>query len=122
MVLTNDQVNEQLRRFYEEVRQHVPVQAFILFGSYACGNPRPWSDIDVAVISPAWQEMSRQERLTLLGRWAWNAGTLWIEAVGYTPEEFAQAVPGSFVGDIREEGLVLRDGKIIGRVAQVFDG
>ncbi len=109
MVLTDTQVNEQVRRFYEEVRQHIPVDAFIVFGSYARGNPRPWSDIDVAVISPAWQGMTRQERLAVLGRWAWTAGTLWVEAVGYTPEEFTQAEPGSFVGDIRTEGRLLKE-------------
>ena len=29
----------------------IPVQSVYLFGSYARGNPRAWSDIDVAVIS-----------------------------------------------------------------------
>jgi len=29
----------------------IPVQSVYLFGSYARGNPRLWSDIDVAVVS-----------------------------------------------------------------------
>lgn len=113
MVLTSEQVKEQVQRFYEEVRQHIPIENLILFGSYARGNPRPWSDIDIAVISPTWAEMSRQERLALLGRWAWNAGALWVEAVGYTPEELMHAAPGTFVGDIREEGVIFRDGEFV---------
>ncbi len=29
----------------------IPIQSVYLFGSYAKGNPRAWSDIDVAVVS-----------------------------------------------------------------------
>ncbi len=29
----------------------IPVQKIILFGSYAKGTPKPWSDVDVCVVS-----------------------------------------------------------------------
>ncbi len=109
MVLTQREVREQVQRFTELVSERIPVEAFILFGSYARGTPRPWSDIDLAVISTFWQGLSRQERMTILGRWAWEAGAVWIEAVGYTPEELALASPGSFVGDIRDLGVYLEE-------------
>ncbi len=107
MVLAEREVKEQIRRFAEVVQKRIPVNALILFGSYARGTPRPWSDIDIAVVSPAWADLSRQERMVILGRWAWEAGATWIEAVGYTPEELDQAMPGSFVGDIRDQGIYL---------------
>ncbi len=107
MVLTEREVQEQIERFARVVRDRVPVHSLILFGSYARGNPRPWSDIDIAVISPAWEGLSRQERMVTLGRWAWEAGATWVEPVGYTPEELARATPGSFVGDIRDQGIRL---------------
>ena len=105
MVLTEEQVAEQVRRFVTVVRHRIPVDQVLLFGSYARGAPRPWSDIDVAVISPAWDGYTRQERIVLLARWAWEANAPWVEAVGYTPAELAAAAPGSFVGDIRDHGV-----------------
>lgn len=108
MVLSQREVEEQVQRFVELVEKRIPVDALILFGSYARGTPRPWSDIDVAVISSFWEGLSRQERMTMLGRWAWEAGAVWVESVGYTPEELAQASPGSFVGDIRDRGVYLK--------------
>ncbi len=107
MVLSEREVEEQIQRFVTLVCKRIPVEQLILFGSYARGNPRPWSDIDIAVISPAWEGLSRQERMTILGRWAWEAGATWVEPVGYTPEELARAAPGSFVGDIRDQGIYL---------------
>ncbi len=105
MVLKDAELREQLNRFFSYVNERVQVHAFILFGSYARGTPREWSDIDVAVISPEWTGMSRQERMLILGRWAWYAGAHWVEPVGYTPSELARALPNSFVGDIRDKGV-----------------
>ncbi len=107
MVLSDGELTAQLERFRALVQERIPVHAFILFGSYARGTPRPWSDVDVAVISTAWEGLSRQERMSILGRWAWEAGAAWVEPVGYTPEELDSAQPGTFVGDIRDTGIVL---------------
>ncbi len=105
MVLRNAELQEQLNRFFDYVQKRIRVHTFILFGSYARGTPRDWSDVDVAVISPEWSDMTRQERMLILGRWAWASGAHWVEPVGYTPEELARALPGSFVGDIRDKGI-----------------
>lgn len=107
MVLTEEQVKAQVRGFMRYVEARIPVSRWVLFGSYARGTPRPWSDVDLAVISPAWAGYSRQERMSMLARWAWEAGTPWVEGVGYTPEELARAARGSFLGDIRDKGILL---------------
>jgi len=43
-----------LNRFYKALLgEKIPVEKLILFGSYAKGNPKPWSDLDVCVVSEA---------------------------------------------------------------------
>ena len=32
-------------------KNNIPIKEAILFGSYAKGNPREWSDIDIALVS-----------------------------------------------------------------------
>jgi predicted nucleotidyltransferase len=39
-----------VRQYADLVRRHFDVRSIVLFGSYAKGNPREESDIDVAVI------------------------------------------------------------------------
>ncbi len=47
-----DQANiiEIVKRFADAIRQRMPIQRVILFGSHVRGQARPDSDIDVAVI------------------------------------------------------------------------
>lgn len=52
MLKTDAELKEITNSFMEAVRKEIPVQEVILFGSYAKGNPREYSDIDLAVISP----------------------------------------------------------------------
>ena len=44
------EVVEVVRQFADVIRDHFPVRQVILYGSYAQGNPREHSDIDVAVV------------------------------------------------------------------------
>ena len=48
------------------VPQRLRVDAAYLFGSQAVASARPWSDIDVAVISPDFSEDLFEERLALM--------------------------------------------------------
>lgn len=51
-ILTLGEVRKKLREYKKRLRKvGVQVGALYLFGSYAKKNPRPWSDIDVAVVS-----------------------------------------------------------------------
>lgn len=43
-------VVDHVRQYADLVRRHFDVRSIVLFGSYAKGNPREESDIDVAVI------------------------------------------------------------------------
>jgi len=63
---------QQLLQKYRQALVHagIPVQKMILFGSYAKGKAKPWSDLDVCVVSPIFgkkpfNEMSRLAELTI---------------------------------------------------------
>lgn len=83
----------------------IRVKKIILYGSYALGSSRDYSDIDLVVISDDFEKMDLWERLTLLGR----AGAMLkksVEALGYTEEEFASEDGGTFIGDeVKAKGI-----------------
>lgn len=50
-------------------KEGIPVEKIILFGSYAKGNPKPWSDLDICVVSKkfgknGYDEMVYLQKLT----------------------------------------------------------
>lgn len=65
----------------------IPVEKMILFGSYVKGEDKPWSDVDVCVVSSsfgkdAYQEMVRLKQLTV------KVDSM-IEPHPYHPEDLA---------------------------------
>lgn len=63
---------EKLIKKYRQVlkAEGIPVGKMILFGSYAKGEAKPWSDVDVCVVSSSfgrdpYQEMVRLKQLTV---------------------------------------------------------
>ena len=58
------QVKEIVNQYIETLRQHgIKVERIILYGSFAQGNPREDSDIDLVVVSESFQKMDLRERL-----------------------------------------------------------
>jgi predicted nucleotidyltransferase len=45
------EIEEILKKFISHVSEEFPLKAVYLFGSYAEGNAREYSDIDLAVVS-----------------------------------------------------------------------
>lgn len=52
--------------YINKLKQQIPVEKVVLFGSYAKGNYTKDSDVDLAVFSPAFDNMSRLDGLTFL--------------------------------------------------------
>ena len=98
-------VEEIVDRFVKALQKHIHVERVILFGSYSRGTPRPWSDIDLAVISPDFHGGTEEDHL-LLAKVARNI-TPQIEAFPYLPEDFQETDPRSF------EAVIVQDGKIL---------
>lgn len=86
--------------------KNVRVQRLILFGSYANGNANPFSDIDIAVISPSFEGKNLLKRQELLGEAIFPLKEP-IEAIGYTPREYKSISPISFLAEIIATGKVI---------------
>ncbi len=109
MVSDTARRNEQLQRFIGYLRQFIDVHQVVLFGSYAYGEPGEWSDIDLVIISPDFDDQGILDRLRFLYQKAWEAGANWVEPLGYTHEEFERASTLSLLGEVRERGIVVYD-------------
>lgn len=80
----------------EYLSRYIIVNMIIVYGSYAYGTPREDSDIDIAVISVNFRNMSIMERIELLAG-ASVAIDSRIEVKGFTLEEYENAMPGSLI-------------------------
>ena len=103
MAKTKREIKLILGRFAEEIaKMGVAPEKILLYGSYARGDAREDSDIDVIIISEDFKRMNLRERLELLGL---AAGKIFepIEALGYTPAEFEANRKGTFLEDALKE-------------------
>ena len=66
MVRQFSEIEEIVRKVIRLVSESSPVQAAYLFGSYAAGNPRDDSDIDIAIFADGVDEMGAEERIVLI--------------------------------------------------------
>ena len=99
------QIREIIKQYKDSLLKcGVQVERFILYGSFAQGNPREDSDIDLVVISESFQKMDLRERLEVLGMGAARI-MMPIEAKGYTSEEIKSAPEISFLGEILKSGI-----------------
>ena len=96
----------RVKKIIERYRQElmnlgIKAEKIILYGSYAKGNSRRDSDIDLIVVSNDFKSFNLRERLELLGL---AAGRVFepIEAFGYTPKELKSGHKESFLGAILE--------------------
>lgn len=64
--LLRDTPKNLIRQYYKALEEAgIPVEEIILFGSYAKGNPKPWSDLDLCVVSKIFGKDSFAEMVRL---------------------------------------------------------
>lgn len=63
----NSSIAKLVAAYLRVVSKTMPVDRMIVFGSYAKGNNKPWSDIDVAVVSRRLGRDPHTERVMLSG-------------------------------------------------------
>lgn len=86
------------------VSKTMPVDQMIVFGSYAKGNNKPWSDIDVAVVSRRLGRDPHAERV-MLSNFVGSIDSR-IEPHPFSPEDFADRWD-PLAAEIRKYGVVV---------------
>jgi len=107
MVKSKFEIKKIAQEYKDELRRHnIRITKIILFGSYARGTPKPYSDIDLVVISPDLSRFPPLRRQELLAQLTMNIDAP-LEVIGYTPKEFQKANHTVFGQIILETGKVL---------------
>ena len=108
MVIKNiSEIKKVAKEYRETLKQHnISVTRMILYGSYARGNPKPYSDIDLVIVSSDLARFSPLKRQELLAQLTMNIDAP-LEVIGYTPKEIKQSYHTIFGQIIRETGKPL---------------
>ena len=102
-----EKVRKALEQFVEAIGRLYPDARIYLFGSYAKGTWLEDSDIDLVVVSRAFEGMSFWERGAVLRRLA--SREVAFEILAYTPEELKEALRRSItIQDAAEYWVRLR--------------
>jgi len=105
-VVPKETVIRKLKEAISYINNKIPIDCVYLFGSYANGTPKPYSDIDVAVISPVFGKNYVQETVFLMD--AFEGTGLIVEPHVFTREEYNQAVEGTFLhNEVLQKGILL---------------
>lgn len=99
MAASKDLIVKDVKRYIEELRKNgIPIQRVLLFGSWMRGSAREESDIDVALISPAFSgdRFEDRRKIVPLRRMINNN----IEPIPLTPQDFE--IGGNLVDEIIE--------------------
>jgi len=95
-----------IRRTIEHLQRRVRVLQVVLFGSHARGEADTWSDVDLAVVSPDFAQMSHRNVMDLLVETVLETDSS-VEIRPYTPRDLREARPTNFLGHILAEGKVV---------------
>ncbi|KKS82819.1 MAG: polymerase, beta domain protein region protein [Candidatus Gottesmanbacteria bacterium GW2011_GWA1_43_11] len=96
----------QVSRFAKQLQlSKIPVNHLIVFGSQAKGDAKPWSDIDICVISDTFGKDRHRERVTLMK--LTDEKTIDIEPHPYHPRDFADKWD-PLAHEIKKYGIVIK--------------
>jgi uncharacterized protein len=102
MAESRNTIIKLIKRYIQELEKHqIPIQEAFLFGSWTNNRAREYSDIDVALISPAFtnDRFEMRRKIVPLRRNIDNR----IEPMPYTPENFAYG--GILIDEIKRTGI-----------------
>jgi predicted nucleotidyltransferase len=102
MVNIPETVRSGIEKYVERIRQEIPVEKAILFGSYASGTFDDGSDIDLAIFSKYFQGMKRVDSIDFLLGYAMDCD-LDLEPLAFTPDEYNERL--GMVDEILKTGI-----------------
>jgi len=102
------EAREVIKDILERLLAGYTPQKVILFGSYAYGNPRPGSDIDLLIIKET-SERFIDRWVTVRRLLSDPRRTVPLETIVLTPQEVSKrlAIGDQFLAEILEKGEVL---------------
>lgn len=106
MLKTETELRKSINRFISRLKRKIRISYVILFGSYARGTPHPYSDIDIAVISPNFDRMKEIEAMQFLSLQAKDSDIL-IEPISFPLKELKHLTNGSFLDYILKNGRIV---------------
>ena len=100
--IINPTIVNLVKRYKTAVSEKIPVQQLIVFGSQVKGTAKPWSDIDVCVVSPQFGHDYHAERVSLMN--IRNTEFVDIEPHPYHPNDLKDKWDG-LAAEIRRTGI-----------------
>ena len=88
------------------LQNQITVTEVILFGSYATGTQHQHSDIDIAVISPDFENKDINFRAAISSKAKLN-GSIDVEIHPFTLKNLKNARPTNFIGHILKTGTII---------------
>jgi predicted nucleotidyltransferase len=105
--LVNDSIAIIVRKYLNALRQQdIPVSYGVIFGSQVRGDAGQWSDIDLLVISPRFDENLNRADINLLWRVAANTDSR-IEPIPVGQRQFLTDDSSAMIEIARREGQII---------------
>ncbi|WP_061213580.1 nucleotidyltransferase domain-containing protein [Syntrophomonas wolfei] len=102
MVTIPETLRSGVKKYIERLRQEIPVEKALLFGSYARGTYDSGSDIDLAIFSDYFQGMRRVDGIAFLLSRA-DEIDLDLEPLAFTCDEYREKI--GLVDEIIRNGI-----------------
>lgn len=106
MVSLSAKVKKALKGFIARIEDDVAPEVVILYGSQARGNLKQWSDVDVAVFSTKFNNVTFVEATSYLFSKTSGLG-IDLQPVGFPYREFKKSDSDYFVEVIKKQGSIV---------------
>ena len=105
--MVDESVVKTVKMYLRAVQKEgIPVKAGVLFGSHATGKAHEWSDIDLVVISPKFDEQRERQDIDLLWYIAAKTDSR-IEPIAIGEKQFAESRDSMIIEIARREGQII---------------
>lgn len=105
-MVTNKNIRLKIKKFVEFLKQDIHVDRVVLFGSYAKGKPKPYSDIDLAIFSRNFKDKDELKNMQYLFKKASAVDTA-IEPHPFHPKDLKSPEKGGLLYEIIKTGKVI---------------
>ena len=101
-------VLKEIREAVDFLEKYFKIKQIILFGSFLSGNFDEYSDIDLAIISPDFENKTYEEIINVFAKLSVMSKNR-IELHPFSENDFKNAKPTNFIGYLLKNGEVIFD-------------